>query len=187
MRRTFFLMAIPCLLAMPFLTAGKANAQVSLEIEGHASFALDELSSLADGTGVGGLVAITYPIQNADMLSLVGKIGFNHYGSKAGDVFTETGSLIPIDSPYQGIPITVGARLYYGEQRPFYVEGLVGLEIKRGDLDQDTEIESLTPHPVLSIGAGYAVSRRLALIASLGMSKDLWRYGNLGVSYRFRK
>lgn len=183
MRRIYILLAIPCMLAMPFLTAGKAEAQVSVEIQGHASFALEELSVLADGTGLGGLVAVVYPLQNTDMLSIVGKVGFNHYGSKVGDV--EVGSaLIPIDSAYQGIPVVAGARLYYGEQRPFYVEGLVGTEIKRGDLDQDTEVESLTPHPVFSVGAGYTVSRRLTLIASFGMSKDLWRYANLGVSIR---
>ena len=56
MRRLFFLLAMLCMLAMPFMTAGKAQAQVSLEIEGHASFALEELSRLADGQGVGGLV-----------------------------------------------------------------------------------------------------------------------------------
>ncbi|MCY3556657.1 MAG: hypothetical protein OXH56_15185 [Gemmatimonadetes bacterium] len=183
MRRLFFLLAITCMLAIPLLTAGKVQAQVSLEIQGHASFALEDLSVLADGKGFGGLVAVVYPLQNTDMLSLVGKVGFNHYGSKVGDV--EVGSaLIPIDSVYQGIPVAAGARLYYGEQRPFYVEGLVGVEIKRGDLDQDTEVESLTPHPVFSVGAGYSVSPRLALIASFGLSQDLWRYANLGVSYR---
>lgn len=183
MRRFSFLLAIPCMLAIPLLTAGKVNAQVSVEIQGHASFALEELSVLADGTGLGGLVAVVYTLPNSDMLSLVGKVGFNHYGSKVGDV--EVGSaLIPIDSVYQGIPVGAGARLYYGQQRLFYVEGLAGLEIKRGDLDQDTEVESLTPHPVLSIGTGYSVSQRLVLIASFGMGKDLWRYANLGVSYR---
>lgn len=183
MRRFFFLLAMPCILAMPFLTAGKAEAQVSVEIQGHASFALEDLSVLADGTGLGGLVAVVYPLQNTDMLSLVGKVGFNHYGSKVGNV--EVGpALIPIDSAYQGIPVIAGARLYYGQQRLFYVEGLAGLEIKRGDLDRDTEVESLTPHPVFSVGAGYTVSQRLSLIALFGMSTDLWRYANLGVSYR---
>ena len=183
MRRLFFLLAMSCMLAIPFLSAGKAEAQVSVEIQGHASFALEDLSVLADGKGIGGLVAVVYPLQHTDMLSLVGKVGFNHYGSKVGDV--EVGpALIPIDSAYQGIPVVAGARLYYGQQRLFYVEGVAGLEIKRGDLDRDTEVESLTPHPVFSVGAGYTVSRRLTLIASFGMSQDLWRYANLGVSYR---
>ena len=90
-----------------------------------------------------------------------------------------------VDSVYQGIPITAGARLYYDQDRLFYTEGHLGLEIKRGDLDPfDDSDQTLTIHPVLAIGAGYSVSTRLALIASLGLSNDLWRYANLGVSVR---
>lgn len=185
MRRLLFLLAIPSMIAVPFLTAGKAEAQVSFEIQGHSSFALEELSRLADGTGVGGLVAVTYPILYEGMLNVVGKVGFNHYGSKVGDV--EVGSaLIPVDSAYRGIPVAAGARLYYGQDRLFYAEGLLGLEIKRGDLDYlDSKGETSTIAPVLSVGAGYTVAQGLALIASFGMSNDLWRYANLGVSYRF--
>ena len=90
-------------------------------------------------------------------------------------------------SVYQGIPITAGGRLYYDQDRLFYTEGHMGLEIKRGDLDPfDDNDQTLTIHPVLAIGAGYSVSQRLALIASLGLSSDLWRYANLGVSIRLR-
>lgn len=187
MRRLFFLLALPCMLAMPFLMAGKAQAQVSVEIEGHASFALEELSRLADGQGVGGLVTVVHPVRPSSMFNIIGKVGFNHYGTKSGEV--ERGiSVRFVDSVYQGIPITAGARLYYDQDRLFYTEGHFGLEIKRGDLDPfDDSDQTLTIHPVLAIGAGYSVTPRLALIATLGLSTDLWRYANLGVSYRFRE
>lgn len=185
MRRVFSLLAIPCMLAIPLLMAGKANAQVKLEIEGHAAFALEELSRLADGTGVGGLVTVAYPVEPSGMFHVIGKVGFNQYGTKSDEVIFEGDIVIPIDSVYQGIPITAGARLYYDEGRRFYVEGHLGLEIKRGDLDYyDLKDETITTHPVLGVGAGFSVSRRLALVASLGVSNDLWRYANLGVSIR---
>ena len=187
MRRIFFLMAIPCLLAMPFLTAGKANAQVSFEIQGHSSFALEDLGFLVDGTGVGGLIAVAYPLKYSDMIDLVGKAGFNHYGTRKGELLIEGDIVIEIDSAYQGIPILGGARLYYGESRFFYVEGLLGVEIKRReDFDQyDLMVKSYATDPLASFGVGINFWRDSALVASFGMSNDLWRYVNLGVSYRF--
>ena len=186
MRRLFFLLAMPCLLAIPFLTAGKAEAQVSFEIEGHATFALEELSRLADGQGVGGFVTVVYPVQPSSMFNLIGKVGFNQYGTKSGEVYRGEAVRI-VDSVYRGIPITAGARLYYDQDRRFYTEGYVGLENKLGDLDHfDGKDETFTIHPLLAIGAGFSVSQRLALVASLGLSKDLWRYANLGVSIRLR-
>lgn len=184
MRRVFSQVAIPCMLAMLLLMPGKANAQISIEIEGHASFALEELSRLADGTGVGGLVAVTYPVYYEDRVKLIGKVGFNHYGTKSGDVEVQA-SVFPVDSAYRGIPITVGARLYYGQERKFYTEGLVGLEVKRGDLDIDDKMDEISSiDPILSVGGGYTISERLSIIASFGMSNDLWRYANLGVAIR---
>ena len=185
MRRIYLLLAMPCMLAMPILTAGKVQAQVSVEIEGHASFALEELSRLSDGTGVGGTVTVAYPVHSSGMLNVIGKVGFNHYGTKSEEVY-EGESAMFIDSVYQGIPITAGARLFYDQARRFHVEGHLGLELKRGDLVYfDAKDETITIHPVLAVGAGFSVSRRLALVASLGLSKDLWRYANVGVSYRF--
>ena len=185
MRRVFSLLEIPCMLAILLLMPGKANAQVSLEIEGHASFALEELSRLADGTGVGGSVAVSYPVYYEDRIHLVGKVGFNHYGTKSGDVEVRE-SVFPVDSSYQGIPITTGFRLYYDQERRFYTEGLLGLEIKRGDLVIDGDMDGTHAiDPVLSIGGGYAIAESLSIIASFGMSNDLWRYANLGVSIRF--
>lgn len=180
MRRLLFLLMIPCFMA------GKADAQATLELQGHATFALEELSRLADGQGVGGLVTVVYPVQPSSMFNIIGKVGFNQYGTKSGEV--ERREIVRIvDSVYQGIPITAGARLYYDQDRLFYTEGHLGLEIKRGDLDPfDDKDQTLTIHPVLAIGAGFSVSPRLALVASLGLSNDLWRYANLGVSYRFR-
>ena len=139
------------------------------------------------GQGVGGLVTVVYPVRPSSMFNIIGKVGFNHYGTKSGEV--ERGiSVRFVDSVYQGIPITAGARLYYDQDRLFYTEGHFGLEIKRGDLDPfDDKDQTLTIHPVLAIGAGFSVSPRLALVASLGLSTDLWRYANLGVSYRFRE
>lgn len=187
MRRLIFLLAITCMLAIPLLAAGKAEAQVSLEIEGHATFALEKLSRLADGQGVGGLVTVVYPVQPAGMLNIIGKVGFNQYGTKSGEVY-EGESVMLVDSVYRGIPITAGARLYYDQDRRFYTEGHLGLENKLGDLDHfDGKDETFTIHPVLSVGAGFSVSRNLALVASLGLSTDLWRYANLGVTYRFRE
>ena len=180
MRRLLFLLLIP------FILVGKSHAQVSLEIEGHTSVALEELDILADGTGFGGSVAVTYSLENLESLDLVARAGFNHYGSKVDDAIAEDGSLIPIDSAYQGIPITGGARLYYGESRKYYVEGLLGVEIKRGDFDYfDLEDETYAADPVGSVGVGYLVARSLAVVASFGVSNDLWRYANLGVSIRF--
>jgi len=87
---------------------------------------------------------------------------------------------------YQGIPISGGARLYYGESRKFYVEGLLGVEIKRGDFDYfDSKDETYTTDPVGSFGVGYLVARGLAVVGSFGLSNDLWRYANLGISIRF--
>ena len=178
MRRLLFLLMIPCFMA------GKANAQASLEIEGHASFALEELSRLADGTGAGVLVAVTYPVYYEDRLKLIGKVGFNHYGTKTGDVEVRA-SVFPVDSAYQGIPITSGVRLYYGQDRLFYTEGLLGVEIKRGDLVIDGNMDgTYSVDPVLTIGGGYTIGSRLSIIASFGMSNDLWRYANLGVAIR---
>ncbi len=180
MRPVLLLLLIPC------LTAGNANAQASLEVEGHTSIALEELSRLADGRGVGGSVAVTYPFMDSNMLDLVARAGFNHYGTRKEDVLVEGDILIRIDSAYQGIPITGGARLYYGESRKFYVEGLLGVEIRRGDFDVfDLEDETFQTDPVLSTGAGYTVTQGLAIVASFSLSNDLWRYANLGVSYRF--
>ena len=180
MRLVLFLLLIPCLMA------GKADAQVSLEIEGYSSFALEELSVLADGTGFGGLVAVVYPLESWDMMEVVGKAGFNHYGTRKEDVLVEGDILIGIDSAYQGIPITGGVRLYYGESRKFYVEGLLGVEIKRGDFDVfDLKGETTAADPVASFGGGFAVTRRLAVVGSFGVSNDLWRYANLGISIRF--
>ena len=185
MRRLFHLLAMPCMLAIPFLTAGKAEAQVSVEIEGHATFALEELSRLADGQGVGGLLTVVYPIRPSSMFNIIGKAGFNQYGTKSGEVERREAVMI-VDSVYRGIPITAGARLYYDQDRRFYTEGHLGLESKLGDLDHfDGKDETFTIHPVLAVGAGFSVSPRLALVASLGLSTDLWRYANLGVSYRF--
>ncbi len=180
MRPVLLLLLIPC------LTAGKADAQVSLEVEGHASIALEDLSVLADGTGLGGSVAVTYPFMDSNMIDLVARAGFNYYGARKEDVLFEGDILIGIDSAYRGIPITGGARLYYGENKAFYVEGLLGVEIKRGDFDYfDLKGETFKTDPVLSTGAGYTVTRGLAIAASFSLSKDLWRYANLGVSYRF--
>lgn len=185
MRRVFSLLAIPCMLAILLLMPGKANAQASWEIEGHASFALEELSRLADGTGAGVLVAVTYPVYYEDRLKLIGKVGFNHYGTKSGNVEVQA-SVFPVDSAYRGIPINAGVRLYYGQERKFYTEGLLGLEVKQGDLEIDENMDEITAiDPVLSIGGGYAISSRLSLIASFGMSNDLWRYANLGIAIRF--
>jgi hypothetical protein len=187
MRRLFYLLAMPFMLAIPFLTAGKAEAQVTLEIEGHATFALEELSRLADGQGVGGLVTVVYPVRPSSMFNIIGKVGFNQYGTKSGEVYRGE-SVMLVDSVYRGIPITAGARLYYDQDRRFYTEVHLGLENKLGDLDHfDGKDETFTIHPALTVGAGFSVSPRLALVASLGLSTDLWRYANLGVSYRFRE
>ncbi|MDD9947979.1 MAG: hypothetical protein OXU48_00440 [candidate division Zixibacteria bacterium] len=187
MRRLFFLLAMPCMLAMPFLTAGKANAQVSLEIQGHSSIALEDLGFLVDGTGFGGLAAVAYPLVSLDMVDLVGKAGFNHYGTRKGELLIEGDIVIDIDSAYQGIPILGGVRVYYGESRFFYIEGLLGVEIKRReDFDNyDLMVKSYATDPLGSIGVGINAWRDFALVASFGMSNDLWRYVNLGVSYRF--
>ena len=180
MRPVLLLLLITCLMA------GNANAQVSLEVEGHTSIGLEELSVLADGTGLGGTVAVTYPFMDSDMIDLVARAGFNHYGTRMEDVLVEGDVLIGIDSAYQGIPITGGARLYYGESRRFYVEGLLGVEIKRGDFDVlDLEGETYTMDPVGSVGGGIWITRRLGVVASFSLSNDLWRYANLGVSLRF--
>lgn len=180
MRRLLFLLIVPCLMA------GKANAQVSIEIQGHSSFATDDLGRLADGTGLGGLVAVSYPVVDSGMLNLIGKVGFNQYGTKSDEVLFEGDIVIPIDSAYQGIPITVGARLYYDQNRLFYVDGVFGLEIKRGDFDVfDFKDETFKLDPVLSVGGGFRIVQRLAVVASFSMSNDLWRYANLGVSFRF--
>ena len=179
MRRLLFLLLIPCVMA------GKTHAQVSLEVEGHTSVALEELDVLADGTGFGGTVAVTYSLENLESLDLVARAGFNHYGSKVDDAVAADGSLIPIDSAYQGIPISGGVRFYYGESRKYYVEGLLGVEIKRGDLDVfDLEDETTAIDPVGSMGGGMWVTHRLGIVASFGVSNDLWRYANLGVSLR---
>lgn len=180
MRRLLFLLLIPC------IVAGKTQAQVSLEVEGHTSVALEELDILADGTGLGGSVAVTYSLEHSESLVLVGRAGFNHYGSNVDDVIDEDGSVIPIDSAYRGIPISGGVRLYYGEAMKYYVEGLLGVEIKRGDFDvYGFEDETITTDPVASIGGGMWVSQQLGVVVSFAMSNDLWRYVNLGVSFRF--
>lgn len=180
MRRLLFLLLIPC------IVAGKTQAQVSLEVEGHTSVALEELDILADGTGLGGSVAVTYSLEHSESLVLVGRAGFNHYGSNVDDVIDEDGSVIPIDSAYRGIPISGGVRLYYGEAMKYYVEGLLGVEIKRGDFDVfDLKDETTAVDPVGSIGGGYVIARSLAVVASFGVSNDLWRYANLGISLRF--
>lgn len=166
--------------------AGKANAQVSFEIQGHSSFALEELSRLADGTGVGGLVTVSYPVVETGMVNIIGKVGFNQYGTKSDEVLIEGDIVIPIDSVYQGIPIAAGIRMYYHQNRLFYVDGVLGLEIKRGDLDYiDLKDETFTLDPVFSIGGGFRVVPAIAIVASFSMSNDLWRYANLGISYRF--
>ena len=180
MRRLFFLLLIPCIIA------GKTQAQVSLEVEGHTSVALEELDMFADGTGLGGSVAVIYSLEHSESLVLVGRAGFNHYGSKVDDVIDGDGNVFPVDSAYQGIPITGGVRLYYGESRKYYVEGLFGMEIKRGDFDIfDLQDETLMTDPVASVGGGMWVSQRLGVSASFGMSNDLWRYANLGIAFRF--
>lgn len=181
MRPVLLLLLIPCLMAV----TGKSNAQVSIEVEGHTSIALEELSRLADGRGFGGSVAVTYPFMDSNMIDLVARTGFNHYGTRNEDVLVEGDILIGVDSAYQGIPITGGARLYYGENKMFYVEGLLGVEIKRGDFDYfDLKDETYKMDPVGSIGVGLWIARRLGIAASFGLSNDLWRYGNLGVTFR---
>ncbi len=180
MRYLLFLLLIPCLMA------GELKAQVSWEIEGHSSFALEDLSILADGAGFGGLVAVTYPFMESDMISLVGKAGFNHYGTRKEELLFEGDIQLDIDSVYQGIPIAGGARLYYGQSRKFYVEGLLGVEIKRGDFDTyDFEDETFKSDVIAAVAGGISVGRGLSVVASFNMSNDLWRYANLGVSYRF--
>ena len=180
MRRLLFLLIVPCLMA------GKANAQVSFEIQGHSSIALEDLGFLVDGTGFGGLVAVTYPFTSSDMLDLVGKAGFNHYGTRKGELLIEGDILIDIDSAYQGVPILGGVRLYYGESRFFYIEGLLGVEIKRREnFDKyDLMVKSYSTDPLASFGVGINPWRDFAFVASFGMSNELWRYVNLGVSYR---
>lgn len=178
MRRLLFLLMIPCFMA------GKANAQTTVEIQGHATFALEELSRLADGTGAGAHVAVSYPVYYEDRLKLVGKVGFNHYGTMSGQVEVRE-SVFPVDSAYRGIPITTGFRLFYGQNRLFYTEGLLGVEIKRGDLVIDGNMdETYAIAPVLSVGGGYTIAGRLSIIATFGMSNDLWRYANLGFAVR---
>ncbi len=180
MRRLLFLLIVPCLIT------AQANAQASLEIEGHASFALEDLSILADGTGFGGSVAVTYPLESWNMLDLVGKAGFNHYGTRKEELLFEGDIQVDIDAAYQGIPITAGVRMYYGQARKFFVEGLGGVEIKRGDFDDfDFKDETYAIDPVASVGVGLRVAQRLGVAASFSLSNDLWRYVNLGVSYRF--
>ena len=180
MRHLLFLLLIPCLMA------GEAKAQVSLEIEGHASFALENLSVLADGTGYGGLVAVSYPFMESEMISLVGKAGFNHYGTRQEELIFEGDIQVDIDASYQGIPIAGGVRVYYGESRKFYMEGLLGVEIKRGDFDDyDFKDETYKTDVIASFAGGFSVGRGLTVVASFNMSNDLWRYANLGVSYRF--
>ncbi len=182
MRPVLLLLLIPCLMAV----TGKSNAQVSIEIEGHASFALEDLSILADGTGFGGSVAVTYPLESWNVLDLVGKAGFNHYGTRKEELLFEGDIQVDIDAAYQGIPITAGVRMYYGQARKFFVEGLGGVEIKRGDFDDfDFKDETYAMDPVASVGGGILISRRLGVVASFGMSNDLWRYANLGVTFRF--
>ena len=184
---TFILPAGDALHAGNVLSDGRQSRSPGFEIEGHATFALEELSRLADGQGVGALVTVVYPVQPSAMLNIIGKAGFNHYGTKLGEVERREAVMI-VDSVYRGIPITAGARLYYDQDRRFYTEGHLGLEGKLGDLDHfDGKDETFTIHPVLTVGAGFTVSSRLALVASLGLSTDLWRYANLGVSYRFRE
>ena len=68
----------------------------------------------------------------------------------------------------------------------FYVEGQLGVEIKRGDFDDfDLKDETYAMDPVGSIGVGLWIARQLGIAASFGLSNDLWRYVNLGVSLRF--
>lgn len=180
MRPALLLLLIPCLMA------GNANAQASLEVEGHTSIALEDLSVLADGAGLGGSVAVTYPFMDSNMIDLVARAGFNHYGTRKEDVLVEGDIPIGIDSAYQGIPIAGGARLYYGESRKYYVEGLLGVEIKRGDFDVfDLKDETYAMDPVASVGGGVWVAQRLGIVASFSLSNDLWRYANLGVTLRF--
>ena len=180
MRRLLFLLAIPGLMAV------EANAQVSFEIQGHSPIALEDLGFLVDGTGFGGLIAVAYPLPSSDMLDLVGKAGFNHYGTRKGELLIEGDIVIEIDSAYQGIPIFGGVRLYYGESRFFYIEGLLGVEIKRreGFDNYDLMVKSYSTDPLASFGVGINPWRDFAFVASFGMSTDLWRYANLGVSYR---
>ena len=180
MRLVLFLLLIPCIMA------GKTHAQATLEVEGHSSIALEELDVMANGTGAGFSVAVTYPFMDSDMLDLVARAGFNHYGTRKEDVLFEGDILIGIDSVYQGIPIAGGARLYYGESRKFYVEGLLGVEIKRGDFDYfDFEDETFKAAVLASIGGGISVGQGLGVIASFSFSNDLWRYASLGLSYSF--
>ena len=181
MRPVLLLLLVSCLFT------GKASAQGSFEIEGHSSIALEDLGFLVDGTGFGGFVAVTYPFTSSDMLDLVGKAGFNHYGTRKGELLIEGDIVIDIDSAYQGIPILGGVRLYYGESRFFYIEGLLGVEIKRReDFDNyDLMVKSYSTDPLASIGVGINAWRDFALVASFGMSNELWRYVNLGVAYRF--
>ena len=179
MRHALFLLLFSC------LVAGKANAQSSLHIEGYSPIALEDLGVLADGTGFGGLVAVTYPFMDSDMIDLVAKAGFNHYGTRKEEILIEGDIAIDIDAAYQAIPITGGARIYYGSKR-YYVEGLIGVEIKRGDFDfRDLEDETYKTDVLASIGGGITVVRGLSVIASFSFSHDLWRYASLGLSYSF--
>ena len=179
MRPVLFLLLIPCLMI------GKANAQVTLQIEGHVPFAMENLGVLADGTGFGGLVAATYPVMYSGMVNLVGKAGFNHYGTYKDDLLFEGDIAIDIDVVYQGIPIAGGLRLY-NRSRRFYLEGLIGVEFKRGDFDYyDFKDETYITDMLTTFGGGISVWRGLGIAASFSMSNDLWRYGNLGLSYRF--
>ena len=147
---------------------------------------LEDLDVLADGTALGVSVAATYPITYSDMVDLVARAGFQHYGTRKEDVLFEGDILIDVDSVYRGIPIAGGIRLYYGQTRRYYVEGLVGVEIKQGDFDFfDLKDETFAFDPLVSFGGGILVARRLGLVASFGLSSDLWRYANAGVSYRF--
>lgn len=60
------------------------------------------------------------------------------------------------------------------------------MEIKRGDFDDyDFKDETFTADPLVSVCDGFVVTRGSAIVASFSMSEDLWRYANLGVSYRF--
>ena len=67
MRRLLFLLLIPCIMVE------KTQAQVSLEIEGHRSIALEELAVMTNGTGLGGFVAVSYPLMNSNMFDLVAR------------------------------------------------------------------------------------------------------------------
>lgn len=172
----FLFILLLCFLPYPL----DVNGQIRFEGQVHYTATAGNLGEVTGGGAGNILVGATAPLIKSGVVHGFVKAGYNDYGGLKG-----FGVLSSLTFKASGVPFIGGIRVYDGGRRLFFEVGL-GCEFKRGHVAFDVENEEVSQTAFLgSVGAGMFLWRGVGFAGSYNVSQDSWKYGNVGLVYRF--